>query len=190
MIEGAAGTPVNQWIVCHPDRGLHCGGAGENDCLKELMYNFSFLIDGLAGSACPGVAAPLEEDLNFLREQGVDTVVTLTEAPVIPRGELAGHFHLRHIPVPDYHAPAIAQIEEFVRFVRQRREEGGKVLVHCMGGIGRTGTMLAAWLIAEGASASDAIRTVRAGRPGSIETESQVRRLREWEAHVRQGEEH
>lgn len=52
-------------------------------------------------------------------------------------------------------------------------ERGGRVLVHCRGGLGRAGTIAALLLIERGWSARQAISDVRAVRPGAIETEEQ-----------------
>jgi len=45
--------------------------------------------------------------------------------------------------------------------------------VHCHAGIGRTGTILAAYLISQGKTARDALRELRVMRPGSVETSEQ-----------------
>ena len=49
----------------------------------------------------------------------------------------------------------------------------GKLLVHCLGGYGRAGTMGAALYIQDGATAEAAIAEIRARRPGAIESEVQ-----------------
>ncbi|MEM7386310.1 MAG: protein-tyrosine phosphatase family protein [Verrucomicrobiota bacterium] len=46
--------------------------------------------------------------------------------------------------------------------------------MHCEAGLGRTGTMIAMLLLAEGASPDDAISQVRAAQPAAIETAEQL----------------
>src|SRR5437899_12637117 len=58
-------------------------------------------------------------------------------------------------------APSLDQVDDFVAFVASKIAEGKKVLVHCFAGRGRTGTMLAAYLIHKGMSAEAAVREIR-----------------------------
>lgn len=53
--------------------------------------------------------------------------------------------------------------------------QGGKVLVHCRGGLGRAGTVAACLLVESGVAPSEAIRKVRTARSGAIETREQQR---------------
>ena len=46
--------------------------------------------------------------------------------------------------------------------------------MHCGGGLGRTGTLLACYLVRQGLPAAEAIERVRAVRPGSVETRQQA----------------
>lgn len=58
------------------------------------------------------------------------------------------------------------------------------VAVHCRAGYGRTGTMLACYLVAvEGYSAVDAIAETRRRRSWSIETEQQEQAVFDFERH-------
>ena len=58
--------------------------------------------------------------------------------------------------------------------------------IHCFMGKGRTGTILACYLIeTEGLSAADAIIETRRRRKGSIETEEQEQTIRDYESHYR-----
>jgi protein-tyrosine phosphatase len=52
------------------------------------------------------------------------------------------------------------------------------VAVHCFAGVGRTGTVLAAWMVAQGMEPDAAIEELRALRPGSVETRGQADAVR------------
>ena len=64
--------------------------------------------------------------------------------------------------------PAGADLRGVVR-------RGGRILVHCRGGLGRAGTIAARLLVELGTSPDEAIRAVRHVRPGAIETREQER---------------
>ena len=140
--------------------------------------NFSWLLPGrVAGMACP-----VMDDEEWLREQGVASLVSLTLTPP------SIGFRILHVPIPDMHSPSVTQLRAAVDFIRAAWDEGGGVAVHCGAGIGRTGTVLAAVLVAEGADAQEAIAEVRAVRPGSIETPEQEQRVHEFAVSLEGGE--
>ena len=150
--------------------------------------NFSFVIpDTLAGCARPWITNAHDSDLTLLREQGVTGLVSLTE--VCPDADAVADTGLEHlhIPIRDFGEPSISSIGEFVDFVRRLSGAGGSVTVHCGSGYGRTGTMIACYLVSEGQAAMDAIREVRRLRPGSIETAGQERVIRDWQSRVDSG---
>jgi len=135
-----------------------------------MAENFSFVIEGrLAGMARPGRSRPLQEDLIFLKAQGIGAIVSVTERALDE--EIVRSFGLQylHLQVQDYCAPTIQQIEEFLGFL-EAAEGTGAVAVHCFAGQGRTGTMLACALVAQRMSPEEAIRIVRSKRRPSIDT--------------------
>ncbi len=144
-----------------------------------MIRNFSWLIeDEIAGMARPASSV---NDFEFLKDKGLEAIVTLTELPLSEVLVAEFGFSVEHIPIRDFEAPTLEQIQNFVTFAEKVRSEAKKLVVHCEAGIGRTGTVLACYLVSKGYNAADAIEEVRAKRPGSIETIEQEEVVREFE---------
>ena len=114
------------------------------------------------------------EELAWLRSQGVEVLVSLTEDR--PRRDWIEQANLLvfHEPLEDMEAPTQDQLDRCVSAIERATERNMGVAVHCGAGMGRTGTVLAAYLVAKGQSASNAIAKIRRLRPGSVETDDQV----------------
>ncbi|HZF48479.1 MAG TPA: dual specificity protein phosphatase family protein [Polyangiaceae bacterium] len=148
---------------------------------QAVMKGFSWVIDKqVAGMPRPGAKRPLDQDLLFLRDQGVDALVSLTEKPVDPEALGRHGIEALHIPVPDFQAPTQAQLDQYVNAVQGWVGASRQVGTHCAAGLGRTGTFLAALFVARGMDADAAIAEVRRLRPGSIETKEQEQAVREF----------
>ena len=149
------------------------------------MHRFYWMIDNvLAGCSRPGVGrdADVDRDLTALRGYGIGALLTLTETP-LPRGALERHgIHGLHLPVDDFQAPTTTQMLDALAFLDAARADGTAVAVHCLAGQGRTGTVLAAYLIRGGLSSEEAIAEVRAICPGAIESSPQTAALAGWAA--------
>ena len=59
--------------------------------------------------------------------------------------------------------------------IKDSLSAGGRVLLHCRGGLGRAGTVAARILIEFGYAPDAAIESVRSARPGAIENSVQER---------------
>jgi atypical dual specificity phosphatase len=149
------------------------------------MHRFYWVIDNvLAGCSRPGAGrdGDIDRDLAALRGYGIGALLTLTETP-LPSGALERHgIAGLHLPVDDFHAPTKAQMLDALAFLDEARAAGTAVAVHCLAGQGRTGTVLAAYLIRGGLSSEQAIAAVRATCPGAIEASPQTTALAGWAA--------
>jgi protein-tyrosine phosphatase len=125
---------------------------------------------------------PTEGELDDVAED-FDALVVLVEDHELPyplaewrkRG-----LEVLHSPIPDFDAPSPGQLLEILRWIEKRVKEGKRVLIHCMGGLGRSGTVAVAWLIySRGLSLREALMEVRRKRPGAVETPEQMEVLEE-----------
>jgi len=114
------------------------------------------------------------EDFAWLRDQGIEVLVSLTEER--PRRDWADDAGLLvfHEPLEDMEAPAQDQLDRAVSALTRAMDHNKGVAVHCGAGLGRTGVVLAAYFVARGATAQNAIARVRRLRPGSVETDEQA----------------
>jgi atypical dual specificity phosphatase len=132
--------------------------------------NFGWMIE----KQLAGVSYPRSEDaIALLRELGVRALLSLSQETV--PADLIGKYQMQgeHLPVADFTAPTLEQVEQALAIIDNFLADGLPVAVHCGAGLGRTGTILACYLVSQGCPARDAIEQVRTRRPGSIETPEQ-----------------
>jgi atypical dual specificity phosphatase len=112
-------------------------------------------------------------DLTWLRKQGIEIVISLTEEALRRDWVNEVGLMLVHIPVQDMEAPSEEQLDRAISTIKRAVERKMGVVVHCGAGLGRTGVVLACYLVSTGMSAANAMARVRRIRPGSIETPEQ-----------------
>jgi atypical dual specificity phosphatase len=114
------------------------------------------------------------EDFQWLRAQGIEVLLSLTEdRPRRDWTEEAGLL-VYHEPLEDMEAPSQEQLDRCVSAIQKANERNMGVAVHCGAGLGRTGVVLAAYFVAKGMTANNAVGRVRRLRPGSVETDEQA----------------
>ena len=126
--------------------------------------NFSWIIEEkLAGSAIP----TSKEEIDWIKQEGVKSIVTIREEPL--EDEWIKDVNYLHVHSNDMGIPEFSDLVNSVHFIHQRITNDEPVMVHCLAGLGRTGTILACYLIKyEDMTADDAIEKVRRERHGSI----------------------
>lgn len=85
-----------------------------------------------------------------------------------------------HLPTKDFHPIDLLSLLEAVVFIEQEISRGGRVLVHCRGGVGRSSMVTVAYLMYRGSDLYDAVRYVRARVPNALENSWQVSRLEDF----------
>lgn len=162
---------------------------------QDVQRSGQLRVDWLEGGPGPGkvgitllpgrrdLGRDLERDLTALRGERVARIVCL-----VPVDELASYgvgdlmeryaargLRVHHSPMMDQGISSLEQTRAAVRFIDDGVIAGENVVVHCAGGLGRSGMTAACWLVAHGLSATAAIDEVRRVRsPRAVETSVQA----------------
>jgi ADP-ribosylglycohydrolase/protein-tyrosine phosphatase len=134
----------------------------------------------------------LAADLEVIRAWGTEILVSLIEEQeyeeygISEMGSMIPE-EIKHIklPIRDMNVPDLRWEEQWARVgpeIRAVLRRGGKVCIHCLGGLGRTGTVAARLLVELGMDPGQAIQEVRSARPGAIQTQAQERYVYSFES--------
>ncbi|QGJ68422.1 Atypical dual specificity phosphatase [Planctomycetales bacterium 10988] len=148
---------------------------------------FYWLISGrLAGTPQPGIIQDLGYDLSALQRVGITFLVNLTENDLSSEHYAQYGIETYHFPIIDMEAPELQAAKEFCIRLAGWLEEQKTVALHCKAGLGRTGTMLACFLIYQGRSALSALEHARSIEPRWVQSDTQVEFLSEFEKYCRE----
>lgn len=119
------------------------------------------------------------DDLPLLYRAGIRAIVCLLDFPHLAHIYSNAGFAVHMMPIADGGSPTREQFTSFLQFVEHQRSVGHPVVVHCVAGRGRTGTVLAGYLIAHGYTVEAALAHVRSQQREAVETPHQLNFLRE-----------
>lgn len=139
----------------------------------------------LALCPLPGAGGDYRGDLDQIREWRPGLVITLTteQENASVGGQLLGAdiqslaSRWLHLPVPDFQPPPAATGAAWPAASAAARHAlagGGRVLVHCRGGCGRSGMAVLRLMVESGEPPAQALARLRALRPCAVETQAQM----------------
>ncbi len=133
----------------------------------------------------PGRHGDYAGDLGTLLEWRPDLVISMTTDIEMADARVSGLGHdlqcnsvkWVHLPIEDFGAPSSGSQTEWSEVsaaARRILSGGGKVLVHCRGGCGRSGMTVLRLMVESGENPEQALRRLRAARPCAVETAAQL----------------
>lgn len=152
----------------------------------------------LAGGAkllltpCPGTKETnLKDSLAQLKDAGATAVLTALEPGDLPGEGLsqlaeeckALGLKWFHLPIEDDCAPGDefnANWPEANKAAQSMLDEGGALVIHCMGGSGRTGLIAARIMLDRGVELESAIEQIQALRPGAFTRQPHIDYIRQY----------
>ena len=140
--------------------------------------NMSWVTDHLAVG---GRVHP--EDIKAVAKVGITNIVdTRSEHCDDAQALSKEHIELLHLPANDSRPFTIEQMMQGAQWVQERIDQGGRVLIHCEHGVGRSVLLTCAVLVYDGMHAQHALQLVQQKRWQAAPNHRQVRRLREFES--------
>jgi len=122
------------------------------------------------------------EDIHALARTGITAVVdTRAEYSDDAQAMAKEHIGLLHLPTPDTYPLTVEQLRQGAAWVQERIKQGGRVLIHCEHGVGRSVLLACAVLVYGGMKAQDALNLVQSKRWQAAPNQRQVARLKEFE---------
>lgn len=143
-----------------------------------ILPNFAWLFENkLAAMAYP----ESEDAFTLLYRIGIRAVLNLSEASLPDEVLNTVGLLTTHISIADFTAPTLDQVKQAVTMISTCLDRHLPVAVHCIAGLGRTGTILACYLVGMAMPANNAMSIIREWRPGSIEVPEQEAVVYEYE---------
>ncbi|MFP4071213.1 MAG: dual specificity protein phosphatase family protein [Desulfovibrionales bacterium] len=124
----------------------------------NTLYDLNWVTDRLAVGHAPFTV----EQLEYLKNEGITSILNLCgEFEELHKIQAEFGFEVYYMPVEDEEAPQLKELEKALEWLDEAIYLGKKVLIHCRFGIGRTGTVLNAYLLRRGLGHKMAGKTLK-----------------------------
>lgn len=138
-------------------------------------------LDFVTEALAVGGALRSDHQIQALPGLGISAVVDMRSESVDNVAELERlGIKFLHLPTIDWYPPTQDDLARGAAWIQEQIAGGGKVLVHCQHGIGRSVIMTAAVLVSNGWSWQEALEIIRARRWGASPHADQVQALVEF----------
>lgn len=158
--------------------GRDLKGLSPEDYGKWSRYGmdpYNWVLDGKI------IASVYPTDVDYLvylkKNHGISMAINLTESSWPEGWSTSTGIEQFNFPIVDMSIPSETDVVSILRLIQ---EADGPIMVHCAAGIGRTGTIIALYLVDNGMDPGEAIEHVRKRRKGSIQTIAQEQLVHHW----------
>ena len=145
-------------LFCYVKRVFNVNTMAKEKIQKLQAYPLKWITEHLA----VGYAPRSHADLAMIRNQGISAIVNLcAECYDLHELEKKAGFDVYYLPIADEGAPDLESLNKVLAWIDARIAAGEKVLMHCRYGIGRTGTLIVAYLFKNGHSLRQALNKMQ-----------------------------
>lgn len=141
---------------------------------------FAYKLEWVNSQIAIGPAPSPAASFAILRKNNIEVILNLcAECGNLHEKERAAGFIVYWLPIPDALVPDLDDLDEAVEWLAAQIDAGRKALIHCRFGVGRSGTLIAAYLLKKGDSFEEVLEKMKQ-MPAAPVNRDQTRLIREY----------
>ncbi len=141
---------------------------------------FAYKLRWITKDIAVGAAPSSDASFNTIRQSGIEVILNLcAECGTLHEEERAAGFIVYWLPISDAYTPELDELDNALEWLIDHLQSGKKVLVHCRFGVGRSGTIIAAYLLKTGSSFKQMLEVMEK-TPATMVSSDQRKIIREY----------